>query len=307
MFFVRSLLVNKFEPGGSIREHSAKQVLFASRSIFGLASLEGVFPLAKPLDTLCVMTRDIEVLAKITENWFCGGKEIAFDRFVKELEEYLGLPNTIIDLFALWDQQDPSKEGKTIMEYIGKVILLVYEINTRINRQDDFQTMASIKNPELWERTKDFREAYAQQFGTAPYEAGRNTIPEMYEEAIKRNGIFKERFERTILGVSAEEEMRPLIVLPLSDDEPEYRYIYADVFTQSLSLTFILTNDIVGQISYQSRVSGRQEYMPAVVSFLGPPATDASLTKFAQDFLKNRQLSARVKTGSLTLEVGRNQ
>ncbi|ORX98192.1 amidase signature domain-containing protein [Clohesyomyces aquaticus] len=313
------------DTGGSIREPAARQGLFGIRTTFASVSLDGVFPLSNALDTLGFMTRDVKVLADVANAWLNQGKEPkiyaptkiicfstfeyetgpsrdVFNSFASALESHTGISRTVIDLFSLWNETDSLEEGQSMTEFIGK-------------------TMAALKNPDLWRHTQDFRDQYQERFGKPPYvnpsirlkwEAGRNTTPEMQEQAIKRQDRFRAWFETHILEVSSNKENQPLIVFPLSDEEAEYRDDYADgpwIGGSGFHRNFIssLTGcpEIIipiGQIPYKSRVSQRQEHMPAVASFLGPRNQDAAIANFAKEFLEKMHLPTKVRTGTVAFE-----
>lgn len=44
-----------------------------------------------------------------------------FDRSISQVEGFLGIERTILNLERAWKQSDPAGDGKSILEYIGKV------------------------------------------------------------------------------------------------------------------------------------------------------------------------------------------
>jgi len=63
-------------------------------------------------------------------------------------------------------------------------------------------------------------------------------------------------------------------------------------YCQKISLTFT-----AGQIPFNSRITGQQEYLPMAVSLLGAPETDLELIEMTEGFLKHAKRSSRVQTG----------
>lgn len=63
-------------------------------------------------------------------------------------------------------------------------------------------------------------------------------------------------------------------------------------------LTLSQTNDtLVGRWSYESKVSGQQEFLPVAASLMGSAGADYELVTFACRFLKECKLPDAVKTG----------
>lgn len=63
---------------------------------------------------------------------------------------------------------------------------------------------------------------------------------------------------------------------------------------------------IVGQKPYDSRISGLQEYMPIVGSFMGAKGSDVMLINLAEAALKRANWPTAVKTGREAFGIGNN-
>jgi hypothetical protein len=92
--------------------------------------------------------------------------------------------------------------------------------------------MKTIKNFDLWHNTEKFRDEYKSKFGKEPYvnppialkwaEASQVSKDDQ-DAALARKEIFKSWFLKEIVS-----SPDAIIVLPLSDSEPEYRDKYAE-------------------------------------------------------------------------------
>lgn len=137
--------------------------------------------------------------------------------------------------------------------------------------------------------------------------------------AFERYSVYKDWFLKHILR---SKETRTIVVLPIEELEPRYRDvppvqpIEAPKGINVLYLSPILgAPEIVvpgkrnvhsrgqtlifpaGQISFRSRITEHEEYLPVAVSLLGAPETDLDLTEMTEDFLKHAGRSTRVLTG----------
>lgn len=64
--------------------------------------------------------------------------------------------------------------------------------------------------------------------------------------------------------------------------------------------------DAVGQIPYDSRVSGRLEHLPVVASLAGVKGSEPLLLKIAEGAMKEAGWTTEVMTGELCFRVGTN-
>jgi hypothetical protein len=91
--------------------------------------------------------------------------------------------------------------------------------------------MGNVKGFDLWKNTQDFREDYYKRFQKTPYvnpsiqvkwKAGSEVTKEARDEGLLRKSQFKSWFLDEFLS-----SPDVIVVLPLSDHEPEYRDDYS--------------------------------------------------------------------------------
>lgn len=90
--------------------------------------------------------------------------------------------------------------------------------------------MKTVKSFDLWNNTEQFRHDYHSQFGRRPYSnpaieakwAGASQVTkEEQDAALVRKDVFRSWFLSEIIS-----DLGTVIVLPISESEPEYRDEY---------------------------------------------------------------------------------
>lgn len=95
------------------------RVMLHNESVVGLYATESPCPANDqcqketyvPTKIICISTYDYK----------SKNAQAPFEVFMRALEKHLGFSRTVIDLFEVWNEDDPTKEGKSIIEYLGKV------------------------------------------------------------------------------------------------------------------------------------------------------------------------------------------
>jgi len=148
---------------------------------------------------------------------------------------------------------------------------------------------------------------------------GRVVDKSQNDQAWERYDVYKNWFIERILRP---EETRAIVVLPIEELEPRYRDKPPEQLTEApkgVSVLYlspalgapelvvpgkqanydrdILLTSAAGQIPFNSRITGQQEYLPVAVSLLGAPGTDLELIEMTEDFLKHAKRSTNVLTG----------
>lgn len=157
---------------------------------------------------------------------------------------------------------------------------------------------------------------------TSARNIGQKTTATEHQEMVKRIQIFKSWFLDYYMRV---DEQDSIIVMPVDEVHPNFRDEYIklpvapvpglrttylspfigapELVIPSESLPCRSYNghqsdlNVVGQLSYKSRISGRSEFLPVVVSLMGPPGSDLQLVDVALQCLKKNGRPTRVQTG----------
>jgi len=158
----------------------------------------------------------------------------------------------------------------------------------------------------------DFRSEYQQRFKKRPYvsppvrtqweSASKITLAQR-DEAVRRIHIYRKWFLTTIM---ASDERNPLIVLPIENVSPRYRDELLPPFPAPSGVTTLTLSPIleapelvvpIGELQYQSVVSGREEMLPVGIGLLALPGSDLLLIDLARECLERAGRPTSVHTG----------
>ena len=122
------------------------------------------------------------------------------------------------------------------------------------------------------------------------------------DEAVRRLSVYKAWFADKIMEVGRK---RTITVLPIENISPRYRdeaiSRFNPVGVPMLFLSPILGGPEctvpVGQVTYKSRVSNRQELLPVGLSLLSAPGTDIELLDMIVSCLEHNGRPTAVSTG----------
>lgn len=136
---------------------------------------------------------------------------LKFEHFVSELEAYLGVQRTIVNLHDLWNDREPHQPGKGFDEYFK------YTYETILNR-------------DSYTNNIDFVEDYNKVFGCHAYlppsimnrwKHGKSITEEKRENATEQVSIFKNWFEKEVLGHDGDTNSA-VMVWPWTVGSPNY-------------------------------------------------------------------------------------
>ncbi|CAH0027363.1 unnamed protein product [Clonostachys rhizophaga] len=156
-----------------------------------------------------------------------------------------------------------------------------------------------------------FREQYESRYGRIPFvtevirwywNLGSTVTAEEYQEIMNRLDVFKNWFINQYLAEGA------VVALHIDKIQPRYRDQYPgnnNPETPGLRaphLAAILGSPElavpISEIPYQSRITGREEKLPMVVSLMGAPGTDAQLLEWTIDSLGKSGRATKVGVGN---------
>ena len=312
---------------GSGRRPALVNGCFQFRPSHDSISLEGMVPTFLDFDTPCVFGRDIQRFETFIRAWY-GPPETdgpigrsrptsviypleyfptenkeqmrCIDSFVSDLESFLGIKASRISIAERWEHTKPEDaNGQSVQEYLRDAIVQTFY-------------------HEFYNSTEGFRAQYQQKHHKSPYinsftrwrwNLGKNVTRDQHKESMHRLHVYKIWFLTEIMN---HENKDSLILLPISNVEPNYRDTPPKAPAiqegfESLFLTPILgAPDIVvpiGQVPYESKVSGRTEYLPVCVDLVGAPGMDTALIRTAQGCLESAGRETCVRTGETMFDV----
>ncbi|KAJ5640422.1 hypothetical protein N7528_000047 [Penicillium herquei] len=214
--------------------------------------------------------------------------------FISDVETALGVEAEKISLAGTW-QASPS-QGVTdvsIHDYLKDV-----GVNTFV--YDVYHTM------------NDFRDKYHKKFGRDPYvnpttrfrwNLTKDISTETHEDGMRRLEVYKEWLLEHILQT---QKRNALVILPITSQEADYRETPPPPPTAPNAFDGIWLAPVtgspeisvpIGELKYQSRISGNQEHLPVVVSVLGKPGSDMALIDAMKKALKHSGRPTEVHTG----------
>ncbi|ROW03921.1 hypothetical protein VSDG_01000 [Cytospora chrysosperma] len=309
------------DTSGSGRRPALVNGIFQFRPSHDSVPLGGMVPTFLQFDTPCIFARNLEVVGQVLSTWLPGidqfllyapddsspveiiypldylptsvcGQMSIIDSFVDDLATQLDVPITKLSIRKSWEDSPPDEASSDIEEYLKDVVVHTYYYS-------------------FYHASDEFRARYLERFGHKPYaipfvencwSSGAAVSPEQFAEGLRRLEVYRTWLLNTIFR-----NRRNLVVLPISSVEPHYRdeptvsppYQTA---TDELFLPPILRSpDVVvpiGEIPYNSRITGLQEYLPVAVNVLGAPGMDYWILDSVKRVLQRSGRPVEVRAGS---------
>ncbi|KAK3939013.1 amidase signature domain-containing protein [Diplogelasinospora grovesii] len=218
------------------------------------------------------------------------------DNFVKGLESALQVKRTKIDLAAGWKADHPDGiENDDIAQYLGLAV-------GRIYHHDAHHALV----PFMQEYQKTYGEApfihrsLREQLGIA------KAISPLWRDWYWNRVVkYREWLLDTVFQRSDSEGIITIMVLPVSDGKPFYREDEAhppvlsgfDALYMAPIMGAPVVTAIVGETTYNSIVSQREEPMPVAVSVVAAPGKDFWLIDIVKRGMEAAGIPLEVKTG----------
>lgn len=306
------------DTSGSGRRPALVNGIFQFRPSHDAAPLDGMVPTFLQFDTPCIFARNLEVLEDIMSAWVprseqnleksnstleiiypfdylptrIPGQMALLDSFVDDMATHLNAVITKISIRKSWEEAPPNNASSDIEEFLKDVITHTYYYS-------------------FYHSSDTFRSEYFRTFNRKPYvipfveqrwASGAAVSAEEYEEGLRKLEVYKAWLLSNIF-----KNKRTLMVLPISPVEPHYRDERTEspsnqTATDELFLSPILGSpDIVipiGEIPYQSRVTGNQEILPVAINVVGAPGSDYWILESMRTVLQKSGRPSKVKSGS---------
>ncbi|KAL8899858.1 MAG: hypothetical protein Q9207_005985 [Kuettlingeria erythrocarpa] len=215
------------------------------------------------------------------------------ERFVADLESTMGIKHEEVSLTSLWDISPPAEAGgQSLDEYMKSACRDSFF-------QDDYQNFSF------------FRQDYQEKFSRTPYVSPpvrwqwdlSATITQTARDiAVGKLEVYRRWVCDTVMG---EEEHSSIVVLPIENMSPRYRD-EARTHFDPIGVPMLFLSPIIrgpeftvpiGQVPFESRVSGRTEHLPVAVSLLASRGQDIHLMSTIEEFLHTSGRPTSVGTG----------
>lgn len=285
-------------------------------SVLSLGGMVQTFPW---FDTPVVFARSLNILQRVFSAWLPDGRPRSswssgemkiiypldylptgvpeqmklIDEFVQDLAACFGCSVTRLSLRDSWRQYPPDGVDPDIEAYLKDAIVHTYFCS-------------------YYHLTSGWRDKYKDRFGHEPYvipfvkqrwNLGAAVTDQQHVEGLKKLGLYQ-KWLLDILFLCGEGQI--IVVLPVAVAEPHYRDERAESLryqsaTDELFLSPILkAPDVfvpIGEIPYESKITGRQEWLPVGVNLVGAPGMDKWLFDVASLVLKRSGRPDTVCTG----------
>ncbi|KAH6658971.1 amidase signature domain-containing protein [Truncatella angustata] len=218
------------------------------------------------------------------------------DNFVNILEDFLGVKKTSFSIADRWAANPPEEaEGKSLAEFASKSGYTPFYY-------------------DIYHEYDVFRDDHFKKFGTRAYvspsmqwrwdRGAEVTTPEA-EKSHRELTVLQAWFVREILRPDEASGSTAILVLPVGPEKPDYRDVFIlpapRVGIDALGLAaFLRLPQLVipiGQVEYDSRVSGRRESFPFSCSVAGAHGSDLMLIGLAMQALRSAKFPTDVGTG----------
>lgn len=163
---------------------------------------------------------------------------------------------------------------------------------------------------------KSFQDDYVKTFGYTSYFSPEaqfkmewlpTVTSEMHEQAVNQLGVFREWFEGNIIPASKAGETEAVLLIPWTTGNPDYRDMYRDKpdwagygWSYYMVAPFARAPEAmlpIGQTPYWSRVTNREEWLPATIVVVGARGSDANLLSLLRDMMETTGLRTSLQVG----------
>jgi Asp-tRNA(Asn)/Glu-tRNA(Gln) amidotransferase A subunit family amidase len=276
-------------------------------------------PLSSPLDTGGFFARDATLFKTFANAWYGSAfteyttypktiyngigtitnnaSAAIFSSFVQKLTAFLDANTTAITLANVWNSTKPADISQNLTTYLNTTYptLIGYEQGTGLG--------------------DSFNATYQYTFGKQPFfdpvvlvrwDFGRSQGAAGYEAALTQKERFMAWFNSTVLTANETTCSNAIYLYAQSTGTTTYRNQYFLLggppfgFSNGRISSFTEVPDIVvpiGQVGYNSTITGRLEYLPVTVSFLAAKGCDYMLLNLIQA-LQNAGIIFGVKVGT---------
>ncbi|GAA5820413.1 hypothetical protein JCM11251_005615 [Rhodosporidiobolus azoricus] len=296
------------DTGGSIRFPAGACGVFGTRASWGALSLEGVMPMAAPLDAPGYFARSGKELAMLGKSWFADTLAArtyesfpsVLSDFVSKLSDFLGATVDSTSFYGQWNETIGQEVGSDMLSYANQswtVFVGYYQYNY-FGAQfiDDYEAAHGGRTP-LLDATVQVRWDYGNDQGIEGYNAALDVkahVKEFAERYITPNS--STTCSETLfvypqaVGTTSYRNVFPSYPRPAFGYSPVYHAIYAEEPEITLP---------IGQVPYNSTVSGVTEYLPVTININAARGCDFMLFDLAEQ-LHEAGITGTVKTGSYT-------
>ncbi|OCL12401.1 amidase signature enzyme [Glonium stellatum] len=307
------------DTSGSGRRPGHWNGCFAMRPTFGVIPVDGMVSSFEMFDTPTFLGRDLQQMRDFAAAWYGNelnnrivypisaiiwpsdfwtfinpAQESLAKAFTSELEAFLGLHRKDISFAAEWATSPPEEAGLESLDDFTK------KASRDSFWYDDYHAFDKFRE-DCWKKYQ--KSPYISPPVRVQWEAARNITKAERDEAIRRlliyRGWFLSQFTNANCG-------NVLVILPIENISPRYRDEPPAPFIAPTGVTTLMLGPIlegpelvvpIGEIPYQSKVSGIEEHLPVSIGLMALPGSDLMLMDLARECLKKAGRPTRVHAG----------
>ncbi|KAK0664263.1 Amidase 1 [Lasiodiplodia hormozganensis] len=294
------------DTGGSMRSPARLNGVFGNRPSTGAVSMDSVLPLSPHLDTAGLFTRSGALWANVTRHWYGGGDTTnfsayprsiyissdsrdgsvpealaLFDAFVDRLARFLNATSTdIVDVRQRWADSSNSTVP------LDHLLNTTYAILTAVDQYNLLGAPLIADHAALHSGARPFinpnprtRWAWGQQLTAAD--------PSAYAAAVRNMSAFRAWWGSTVIRPSAATCSEGLYVYLRASGTASYRDEYFELsaapplgFADWTIAGWAGAPEVVvpvGEVEYESEVTGRTEWLPVMATVQAGRGCDGML------------------------------
>lgn len=307
------------DTSGSGRRPGHWNGCFAMRPTFGAIPMDGMISSFEMFDTPTFLGRDLRQMRDFAAVWygnkmstngvepisaiiwpsdfwaFINPNQQSLARpFISELEACLKLNCQEVSFAAEWAKKPPKEAGLESLDDFMK------DASKNSFWYDDYHAFDKFRE-DYWKKHQ--KSPYVSPPVRAQWEAAKNITKAERDEAIRRLLVYRAWFLTHFINANSR---NILVVLPIENISPRYRDEPPAPFIAPTGVTTLMLSPIleapelvvpIGEIPYQSKVSGTEEHLPVGIGLMALPGSDMMLMDLAQECLVRAGRPTRVHTG----------
>ncbi|KAF2502329.1 amidase signature enzyme [Lophium mytilinum] len=307
------------DTSGSGRRPGLWNGCFAMRPTFGLVPVDGLVSSFKLFDTPSFLGRNLQQMRSFASAWYGSRistknlkpisaliwpsdfwesinpaqRKLAQD-FVGDLESFLGIQQEAVSFADEWSRAPPQEAASESQSDFMK------DATKDAFWYDDYHALDSFRTDY---QSKFNKQPYVSPPVRAQWESASKIDPAQRDEAVRRINVYRQWF---LSAIMASEKRNALVILPIENVSPRYRDQPPPPFHAPSGVTTLTLSPIleapelvvpIGEIPYQSVISGREEMLPVAVGLLALPGSDLLLMDLARGCLEKAGRPVSVHTG----------
>ena len=261
--------------------------------------LNGLVKTYDRFDTPCVYARSLQILERVVRTWLGahghtqssprqyriiypldylprkGHEHLKIiDNFLMDMEDALSATIVKISIRDTWKVKHPEGACEDLDEYLHDVV-------TRTFYYGYYHAFEEFR--KTYPEKHDGKPPYVIPFVQRRWDKGAAVSDAQHADASMRMEVYKQWLLDNIFHC---DEQETFVILPISDVQPNYRDEFSPSPEDQSALDQLFLSPIlgapdisvpIGEVSYTSRISQREERLPVLANIVGAPGHDLHL------------------------------